>query len=86
MVAGMPRELFRIKATERRDNMRDIEGLLNPVKVSSAIKTMETTLAVYVPRARELELKTLIYDLMQDRNREFALFVLSKLISDNDPD
>lgn len=54
MVAGMPRELYRIKATERRDNMRDIDGLLNTAKVSSAIKTMETTLSVYVPRAREL--------------------------------
>jgi hypothetical protein len=33
MIAGMPKELFRIKATERRDNMQDVEGLLNKSKV-----------------------------------------------------
>lgn len=81
MIAGMPRELFRIKATERRDNMRDIEGLLNVDKAPSAIKTMETTFAVYVPRARELGLEALIYDLIEDRNSEFARFVLANLIA-----
>lgn len=86
MVAGMPRELYRIKATERRDNMRDIDGLLNISKVSSAIKTMETTMSVYIPRARELGLEILIFDLMKDRNSEFARFVVEKLITDNSPD
>lgn len=54
MIAGMPRELFRIKATERRDNMQDTDGMLVPKKVRSATTTMLTTMTIYVPRAREV--------------------------------
>lgn len=54
MIASMSRELFRIKATERRDNMQDIEGLLNPAKVMSAQKTMMTSAQIYIPKAREI--------------------------------
>ncbi len=54
MIARMPKELFRIKATERRDNMQDTDGLLIPNKVRSATTTMLTTMSIYVPRAREV--------------------------------
>lgn len=54
MISGMPEELFRIKGTERRDNMQDVEGLLNPNRVASAVGTMFTTMQIYVPRASEI--------------------------------
>ena len=54
MIATMPKELYRIKATERRDNMQDIEGLLKPGKVISAQKTMMTSAQIYIPKAREI--------------------------------
>ena len=54
MIACMPVGLFRIKATERRDNMQDIEGILNLEKVNSARKTMYTTTQIYIPKSREL--------------------------------
>ncbi len=80
MIAGMPRELFRIKATERRDNMRDIDGLLRPDKVKSARKTMKTTTQIYVPRAREIWDDQLVEWLITDTTREFARFVDAWLI------
>lgn len=80
MIAGMPRELFRIKATERRDNMRDIEGLLQPSKIRSATKTMKTTMEIYVPRAREIWDTNLVEWLIADKISEFARFVKDGLI------
>jgi (p)ppGpp synthase/HD superfamily hydrolase len=80
MIARMQKEVFRIKATERRDNMQDIEGLLNPRKVWSAEKTMRTTLDVYIPKSTELWLQRLSGQLISDRNRERARFVARWLI------
>lgn len=80
MIGGMPRELFRIKGTERRDNMQDIGGLLKPEKVRSAEWTMFTTMEVYVPRAREVWDHRLVQSLIQDRNNERAEFVKAKLL------
>ena len=77
----MPRELFRIKATERRDNMQDIQGLLNQQKVNSAWKTMLTTIEIYIPKARELGLDTLADQLIEDRRREHAAFIEARLIT-----
>jgi hypothetical protein len=80
MIAGMPRELFRIKATERRDNMQDTDGILVPNKVRSATTTMLTTMAIYVPRAREVEDDSLVRALINDRNIECAQFIAKWLI------
>lgn len=82
MIACMPRELFRIKATERRDNMQDIEGLIKHKKVISAITTMKTTLSIYVPRAREVWDDSLAEALIDDRMNEYAEFVREWLIAE----
>lgn len=37
LISCMQPNLFRIKATERRDNMQDIDGLLSEHKVKSAL-------------------------------------------------
>lgn len=54
MIAVMPRERFRIKATERRHNLQDVDGLLFPEKITSALGTMLTTMKIYVPRSRDV--------------------------------
>jgi hypothetical protein len=51
---SLSRDLFRVKATERRDNILDYVGLLDEKGVKSARNTIHTSLAFYVLRAREL--------------------------------
>ena len=60
--------------------MQDIEGLLNKNKTPSAVKTMTTTAAVYIPRARELGEDRLVLQLISDRNSERAAFINAQLI------
>jgi hypothetical protein len=76
----MPKELFRIKATERRDNMQDVEGLLNKSKVWSAKKTMKTTAEIYIPKAWEFQDDKLKNQLFKDMTKELARFVQKRLI------
>ena len=82
MIASMSREWFRLKGTERRDNMQDIEGLLKPEKVTSAQKTMMTSSEIYIPKAREIWEDILAQQLLWDILKERATFVNRWLIQE----
>jgi hypothetical protein len=72
--------LFRIKWTERRDNLQDYEGLMTEKWVRSARKTMDTTSAIYVPKAWEIWDYWLKISLIFDVNKERAAFVMNGLM------
>jgi hypothetical protein len=80
MISKLPKELLRIKATERRDNIQDIEWLLNEKKVHAAKRIMNLTMVIYIPLLHAKKQYELAQQLQCDKQISHTKFVTKWLM------